>query len=91
MPFPIRRTVDFVAEHNSERIGIEIKNWSRDPTRRDFERALGHVVAAAERAHFDRILMVTQQGIHVPPEVDMPQSVTVLPIDKLVPWFQARA
>jgi CheY-like chemotaxis protein len=90
MPFPIRRTVDFVAQRNGERIGIEIKNWSGDPTREAFERALGHVVTARERAELDRIFMITRPGIHVPPGIDLPPWVTVGSVDDFVKLLEAR-
>lgn len=89
--FPIYRTVDFVAERNRERIGIEIKNWSSDPTPEQFERALRRLVAARERYGFDGILMITRAGIHVPAGVDVPPWVTVLTVDELVASLEEQA
>jgi CheY-like chemotaxis protein len=82
--FPIYRSVDFVAQRDGDRIGIEIKNWSRQPTREEFEHALQRVRAARERYGFDRILMITRPGIEVPAGVDMPDWITVLTVDELV-------
>jgi hypothetical protein len=82
-PFPIKRTVDYVAEQDGERIGIEIKNWSEDPTREQFNRALQLVVAARERHGFDRILLVTRKGIAVPSGIDLPPWLTVTTDDQL--------
>ena len=83
-PFPIRRAVDFVAERDGERIGIEIKNWPQQPTSERFERALDLVDAARERYGFDRILMITRQGIEVPEGVDLPPWIAVQTVDELV-------
>lgn len=81
--FPIRGSVDFVALREGERIAIEIKNWSRTPTREGFERALERVRAARERYRFDRIFMVTRAGIDVPAGVDLPDWISVQTIDEL--------
>ena len=83
-PFPIRRTVDFVAERDGERIGVEIKNWAQQPPRDGFEHALELVGAARERYGFDRILLITRPGIEVPAGVDLPPWITVQTVDEFV-------
>jgi CheY-like chemotaxis protein len=90
-PFPIYRSVDFVAERGGERIGIEIKNWAGNPTPEAFERALGRVVAARQRYGFDRILMITRQGIQVPEGVQIPAWVDVRGVDDFVASLPAPA
>jgi CheY-like chemotaxis protein len=84
-PFPIRRTVDFVAERSGERIAVEIKNWPQQPARREFERTLESVAAARERYGFAQVLLITRPGIAVPADIDLPPWMTVLTIDELVP------
>lgn len=83
-PFPIYRSVDFVAEQGDETIGIEIKNWPRQPTREEFDRALERVRTARDRFGFDRILMITRSGIEVPAGFRLPRWVAVVTVDDLV-------
>lgn len=87
-PFPIRGAVDLVAERGGERIGIEIKNWSRQPSSQDFRRVLDELAAVRERYAFDRIIMVTRPGIQVPADVDLPAWLTVVPEDELLASLQ---
>jgi CheY-like chemotaxis protein len=81
--FPIRGSVDFVAQQDGDRVGIEIKNWSRGPTREEFERALNQLGSARERHGFDRILMITRKGIAVPTNIDLPPWLSVLNDDQI--------
>jgi len=89
--FPIRRSVDFVALREGERIGIEIKNWSRPPSRAEFERAFRRVRAAREQYRFDRILMITRAGITIPSDVDLPDWLTLQTVDELEESLTARS
>ena len=82
-PFPIYKTVDFVVERNDERVGIEIKNWSHNPTREEFDRAFRRVADARERYGFDRILMIVRPGIELPAGVSPPPWLTVLTPEEL--------
>jgi len=81
--FPIRKTVDFVAVRDGERIGIEIKNWVQQPARASFEHALELVGAARERFGFDRILMITREKIEAPTGIELPAWLTVETVDEL--------
>jgi CheY-like chemotaxis protein len=82
--FPIYRSVDFVAVREGERVGIEIKNWSHTPTPERFDHALQLLRNAHERHRFDRILMITRQGVDVPEGIDLPDWLTVQTVDDVV-------
>jgi CheY-like chemotaxis protein len=89
-PFPIYRSVDFVAQ-NGERVGIEIKNWPRQPSREEFERALARVRDAHDQFGFDRIVMITRRGVGVPKGIDLPSWVTLTTEDELEEALRLRS
>jgi CheY-like chemotaxis protein len=84
-PFPLRRTVDYVADRDGERIGIEIKNWARTPAPKSFRRSLEQLDEARERHGLGQIVMITRDEVDVPAEADLPPWLEVMTAGELAP------